>query len=71
MPKHYELHKVELPKGPSTPKAPNVSNEYFDNHGIAVSESEISSRINHPGGKWGPEYDHTKPGVPPTKRSKE
>lgn len=44
---------------------------YFENKGNAISNEEIKSRVNHPGGKWHPEYDHTAKSEPPVKRSKE
>lgn len=37
----------------------------FQNKGNAVSDSEISKIINHPGGKWGPSGDSTQKSEPP------
>ena len=38
----------------------------FENRGEAVSDSEISHIVNHPGGEWGPSGDSTQLEAPPS-----
>ncbi len=37
----------------------------FENKGNPVSESKIKEIIDHPGGEWAPEGDHTQETKPP------
>ena len=57
MPYHYFTPKGGRMQGPKL--------DPFQNKGNAVSDSEISHIVNHPGRKWAPSGDSTQLEAPP------